>query len=229
MLCAGDPVPRPFPAPILEIRVAYSPDTSERERFGVMAGEFGGVSAASFRQGFLPNSPSAEPGEDMRRRNSAFESSVTHLTVQFGLRQPLRLDTGSMAAPFVAMHRCVDDLMTSWGIDPEQQRTLSRPVRIAELAEGWEKLDTAPLEDRPGYAERRARVVSAAFATNGELVPVRVMVDASGQPTACVVQVPYASEAYRQEVCEARIGDRYQPALDAGGQPVASFIQFETR
>lgn len=161
------------------------------------------------------------------RRDGAFERGVKYLTVQFGRGTPLRLDTGSMAAPFAAMDQCVDDLVASWGIDPAQERVLSRPVKVTGLSEGWELLDTAPQDDHPGYSERWARDASPFLARNRELIPFRVMIDATGQPTACVAQVEYAGEAFRQSVCADRAGDSYQPALDAESRPVASVIQFE--
>lgn len=52
-------------------------------------------------------------------------------------------------------------------------------------------------------------------------VPVRVMVDAKGEATACVVQVEEIGEAFKEAVCRG-LARGYEPALDREGMPVAS-------
>jgi hypothetical protein len=212
-----------------EFRVSYSPDTGEREPLRMIPGKFQNEDAVSFGPAFLPAVPLKSDGP-----GGEFERSVTHLTVTFRLRKPFRLDTGSMAAPFAAMRQCVDDLMTSWGIDPELLRTQSRPpvLVLDKLPEGYRLVSVDMQDDRPGYTEREHQAIARAQARErvwpvtraGYVAPVRVMVDATGQPTACVVQVESASEEYRRSVCAGLAGP-YRPALDAEGRPIASLFQ----
>lgn len=259
VMLSGGAVPVSDSAPLTELRVAYSPDTRERERFTVIGGKFQGQAAVSFGRGFLPDAgfaadlgPAAEisdmPGvADERRRE--FERSVSHMTLAFRLRKPLRLDTGNMAAPFAGLRLCVDDLVASWGIDPAVYQARSRspqPVdptlglagtrvfaatggdgdRAFELVER----DGERVEERDhlGPRDRRARQVAASAFYSGSLIPLRVMIDAAGQPTSCVAQVALASDAVRQKLCEQFAGP-YEPALDAEGRPMASFLLFQTR
>jgi hypothetical protein len=240
VMLSGGLVPGSDAARMTELRVGYSPDSAERERFTLFVGKFGEDNAVSFGRGFLPDLP--QPAADPA---GAFQRSVTHMTLEFKLRKPLQLNTGSMAAPFAAMHRCVDDLIASWGIDPTQHRARSRPPLVALTDERGERAFRAteqggepvlelfeqagePATERAytGAAERRARTIAAYAYRSGERLPVRVMIDAAGQPTACVVQVAVADEAVRQKVC-GRLKGPYQPALDAAGQPMASFVQVE--
>jgi hypothetical protein len=225
VMISGDLVTGSASAPITEFRVGYSPDTGERERMTMPAGKFAGENAVSFGPGFLPDAPWA--GSDP----ADFERSVSQMTVEFRLRKPFRLDTGSMATPFAAMHKCIDDLVASWGIDPAEHRNQSRPPMLLALPEGFTAF-TVDLRDRyPGPAERRYRAIAEADAKRkagpvpsaGYATPVRIMIDAAGKPTACIVQIDSA-DAYRKSVCE-RFAGPYQPALDAQGHPVASFVQ----
>ena len=213
-------------APISEFRVGYSPDTGEREQMSMIVGKFAGENAVSFGPGFLPQATSAYAAA------LEFQRSITAITVDFRRGKAFRLDTGSMAAPFAGMRKCVDDLVASWGVDPAVQRAVTRPPVLVDLPEGYTRVKVDLQDDRPGYTERRYQAIARAQARNasglvpraGYVAPVRVMIDATGQPTACVAQVASASEAYKRSVCETFAGP-YQPALDAEGRPVASFVQ----
>jgi hypothetical protein len=229
VMISGDLVAGSDAAPLTEFRVGYSPDAAERETMGMIVGKFGDENAVSFGPGFLPDGSRAEAAR------LEFERNTTHMTVAFRGRKPFRLDTGSMAAPLAGMRQCVDDLVASWGIDPAVQRGMTRPPQLVELPEGYTRVKVDLEDDRPGYTERRYQAIATAQARQrtgavpqaGYVMPVRVMIDAAGQPTACVAQVATASERYRQSVCETFAGP-YQPALDAEGRPVASFVQVGT-
>jgi hypothetical protein len=52
-------------------------------------------------------------------------------------------------------------------------------------------------------------------------VPVRVMVDAEGRTTDCVIQIEQVEEAFKDAIC-SNLARGYEPALDAKGRPVAS-------
>jgi hypothetical protein len=223
---SGDLVPGSPSAPIDEFRVAYSPDTRERERMSMPAGKVGDENAVSFGPAFLPDAPwaAAKPRE--------FERGVTQMTVEFRLHPPFRLDTGNMAEPFAAMHKCIDDLVASWGIDPVQYSTQARPPVLLKLPDGYREAKVDLRERHPGPTARRFRAIAEADAKErmepvpqaGYVAPVRIMVDASGKPGACVAQVASLDEAQRQAIC-AQYAGPYQPALDAAGRPMASFVQ----
>lgn len=239
-MLSGDLVAGSDAAPIREFRVGYSPDTGERPTMIMFKGKFGDDNAVSFGPAFLPDRPFAEwvpsqpqPASDWP--GSDFQRSVRHVTVSFGDARPFQLDTGTMAAPFAAMHQCSDDLMTSWGIDPVAHRGRSQPPKLVDLPKGYARVRVDLENDRPGYTERRYQAIARAQASHragprpsaGFVLPVRIMIDATGQVTACVAQVATADESARRSICE-QFGGPYQPALDGKGQPMASFIQLGT-
>jgi hypothetical protein len=234
VMISGGPVVGSASAPLVEFRVGYSPDTGERGWMRTIAGKFGSDDAVSFGPGFLPDAPypqaSGSAAADEFGRE--FQRDLAYMTVEFRRGEAFRLETGSMAEPLKVMRECVDDLVASWGLDPAQQRTLSRPPMLLDVPQGYVRIAVDVEDDRPGYTERRYQAIlegqaqrrTAPVPAGGFPVPLRVMIDATGQATACVVQVASASEAYRRSACKTYAGP-YQPALDADGQPVASFIQ----
>jgi hypothetical protein len=55
-------------------------------------------------------------------------------------------------------------------------------------------------------------------------VPVRVMVDAEGRTTACVIQIEQVQQDFAEAVC-SNLARGYEPALDSEGKPVASIYR----
>jgi hypothetical protein len=226
-------------APLVEYRVGYSPDTGERERMQAIAGKLGDENAVAYANGFLPMSWTATSLRETDDAVRAFERGITHMTVEFRNRRPFQLATGSMAAPFAAMRRCVDDLISSWGVDPVKYRALSRlPLRDLGGDRGDRVFtggdppaltrrsgEPVGADERLGPVDRRARTIASLAYHSARSIPVRVMIDANGQASACVVQVA-TTEEFRQRACESLMG-AYEPALDAEGRPVASVFQVE--
>ena len=223
VLVSGDLVRAAPIAPVTEIRVGYSPDSGERERFYAMAGTSGDERAVSFTQGFLPDSrtvdaallasvPTPDQQRTLDRLAGEFENRVTHMTIQFERRRPLQLQTGNMAAPFAAMHRCVDDLIASWGFDPaahwaQSRRPVPRPETVRSV--------------------QRSYPAGMVMSGLGAFVPARVSVDETGQATKCVVQVEVVNDQFKRAVCDGLMG-RYEPGLDDTGKPAASLFQVVT-
>jgi hypothetical protein len=100
----------------------------------------------------------------------------------------------------------MDNLQSSWGLDPAQQNALTRL--------------TVPKPSTVRRVQRRYPSSMVVSGTNA-FVPVRVMVDAAGKATQCVVQSAGIDEAFRDAVCDG-LAKGYEPARDAGGNPVAS-------
>jgi outer membrane biosynthesis protein TonB len=111
-----------------------------------------------------------------------------------------------MTAPLTAMRECLDNLIETWGIDPVQDKTLTR----------------RPVPDLSSVRRlQRAYPMQMVQAGQSAVVPVRIMVDAAGQASQCVVQLPHVERAFKEAVCD-RLAERFSPALDKDGQPVAS-------
>lgn len=230
VMISGDLVPGSGVNPVIGFRLSYSPDTAERALFQVPIGKFDRDNAVSFKPGFLPYELPAMSPDSLQAADgpeSTFQRSITHVTVEFARRAPFRLDTGSMVAPFAAMDRCVDDLVASWGIDPAEYRAHSQQARLGGSSPGL--MEPADPSNAAAWNERHKNKILASTPAGRGAIPVRVMLDAAGRPTACALQVSYASEAYEQAVCEMLREVAYRPALDARGHPVASFVQIDMR
>jgi hypothetical protein len=52
-------------------------------------------------------------------------------------------------------------------------------------------------------------------------VPVRIMIDASSEPSSCIVQAEESDERFRKAVCDG-LSRVFGPSLDASGTPAAS-------
>jgi len=137
-----------------------------------------------------------------------FERAVDLIGVRFGQGLRIELHTGSMGEPLAAMRTCIDDLYKSWGVDPAQQKALSA------LA--------VPLPKTVKHVQNEYPLHQLASGANA-YVPVRLMVDASGQATSCVVQSADVDADFKHAVC-ANLQGSFKPALDGDGKPVPSMF-----
>jgi len=135
-------------------------------------------------------------------------AAVTAIGFGSGLTGPVRIETGSLRNAVEVLQSCGYDLLSSWGLDGDKHRTLSRramPPPEPILADG-----TIPFGEYPALA--------------GNSNMVRVMVDASGAPTACAIHFATLSEGVNTRLCSQVMANAgFTPALDAEGQPIASY------
>lgn len=218
VVAAGSALPR-LPGGADMIKLQLTPDAKPRELL-VQEGDAGDMRGVSFRFSFVPEKDL--PGwvrltQEERYRifreqlvhQPAYEAGTkTMLFIFDGGRRRIELRSGSMAAPMKALRDCVGDLHRSWGLDPVQEATLSRP---------------AMLTDRTRRAFYRAFPSGMQRRGLNAFVPVRVAVDATGKAGECVVQLDNMHEDFRKAVCD-RLSADFMPALDAAGKPVASYF-----
>jgi hypothetical protein len=157
-----------------------------------------------------PGAPPSFPARYTPEGETAAAAQITGLTLDAGLTSPVRIETGSLGSAATALQACADDLLASWGLDPELHKGLTRPAMPSAPTAGWIAADTIPFAD---FAKLSGG--------NNEL---RVIVDAQGQPQSCAVQFPALDAAINQRVCAAVMEKAaFAPALDAAGQPMASY------
>jgi hypothetical protein len=157
-----------------------------------------------------PGAPPAAPPPYTPQAEVAAGAQVTAVALERGLTRPVLIETEGLGEPIAALQACADDLVTSWGLDAEKHRTLSRPAMPSQPTAGWIASDTIP------FAE-----FSKLSGGNNEF---RVMVDAAGKPTSCHVQWPTLGEAINRRVCDAVMEKAaFMPALDQSGQEIDSF------
>lgn len=153
----------------------------------------------------------AEKGTDPEPLSAAQIAAVDELVISKPLRRPLRLALGSMKAPFSALEKCTNELLTRWGVDVARHATLARRVRLG----GNRVLLTS--SDYP---------TSALFKGAQGIVHFRLSVDEAGKATACHIQQSTRPPEFDAVVCKAMMR-RAQliPALDKDGKPLASFYR----
>ena len=144
--------------------------------------------------------------------NEERQKSVRHLLVGKPLRKPVLLETGSMRAPLAALNKCVENLLTSWGVDVEKHKSLSRAATPLKSPGKW--------------------IVSSDYPSDmlavGQpaLVNFRLSIGQDGVPTACHIQATTRPKEFDKAVCNSVMRRaRFSPALDAQGQPLASYYQ----
>lgn len=137
------------------------------------------------------------------------------LTVTEGFTKDFTLDLGPMTPPVRAMQACMDELLSQWGVDVERHRTLSRPATPLEDPQTW-----VSAADFPDDQRQRRR---------GGFTSVRLLLDEAGKPTDCHVQRAGAN-SFNGAACRILMEKgRFQPALDAAGQPLPSYFVMNFR
>lgn len=144
------------------------------------------------------------------------EAAISWLEIRRGQERPIRLELGSMGPPMAALRKCTEELLTHWGIDLETHRGLTRGVEPKSDPGRWLRP-----RDYPSELVRKG--------TQG-LVQFRLSVGADGKPTQCHIQRSTRPEAFDKAVCNTLMRRaEFEPALDAKGQPVASFWRSTVR
>lgn len=142
-------------------------------------------------------------------RGDAAAGRPTQLGIRFVRGYAVRLDLGGMQGALGSLDRCMDELVTSWGLDPaEQHRRKSEPEPLTDPIR-WFKPDDYPASlNRSGV---------------GAIVVMRLVVAADGTVRDCAVAKAGGDKAFEDLTCRlAAARARFRPAIGAGGRPIAS-------
>jgi len=139
-----------------------------------------------------------------------FAQGVNALAITGGVTTPLQIDTGGLGGAVNALQKCADDLLVYWKLDAVKHQTMTRAAQPSGLPSDWLPAGTIEFGD---------------FAKLGDSAnQVRVMVSAEGKPTGCFIVRPTLDKKANDEICKALMAKgQFLPALDAGGQPMASY------
>jgi Gram-negative bacterial TonB protein C-terminal len=144
------------------------------------------------------------------------QKAIRYLAVGKPLRRAVTLETGSMRAPFLALDKCIDNLMTTWGIDTEKHRTLTRKTKPQQSPNKWVVSSDYPL--------------NMLASGQSAIVEFRLSVGADGVPSACYIQSTTRPKEFDNAVCKSVMRRaRFDPALDAAGKPLASYYRNTVR
>jgi hypothetical protein len=220
ILLSGKPLPR-SQAATGEVRYGFPNDTVERRETTSLVGTTGpDVAALSFSGNVRPFDPDFDynglsTGEQLESNARPtlpvpeFEREIDRMTIAVDGRARFELHLGKMEKPLQAIRKCLADLQRSWGLDPDLQGRLSKyPVpRVSSVR-----------RVQRNYPQSMLLQGASAF------VPVRIMVDAQGEATSCVVQIPGIEDDFTEAVCDG-LARQFAPALDERGMPVAGIYR----
>jgi Gram-negative bacterial TonB protein C-terminal len=140
------------------------------------------------------------------------ERAIKSLSVGKPLRQTVILEIGPMQKPLEALAKCVDDLMTTWGIDVDRHKTLSEPVK--------------PLTSPGDWIVSRDYPIKMLSAGQPAIVEFRLSVGPDGKPGSCHIQSTTRPKDFDAAVCDSLMRRaRFAPALDAEGKPIVSYYR----
>ena len=162
-----------------------------------------------YREGFLglPGVP-AQPVDA--------EGAITGYQVGGIFQRDLLLQTGDMAGANQVMRDCLNDLVTSFGFDPAQQAARTRPARL----------------NPEGFPFRQYRRLERQFYDDNDTnrFAAVLLIDAEGSPYRCMTHDVPAEIRSDNPVCDFLLENaRFTPALDAEGNPIASWDYFSVR
>lgn len=159
---------------------------------------------------FTPPAPGTPQPLYDRAAEQAYAAGITAIEINAGLTAPVRLETGSLRAAVTALEACTDDLLRTWGLDWEKHQTLTRRATPDGAASAWLPDGVVGFGDFANFTGGRN--------------PFRVMISAEGRPTACTAQWVSLDAGKNERICNAIMQNgRFLPALDAAGQPIASY------
>ncbi len=150
-----------------------------------------------------PNRPAMTPERENRVTEFYFDTGR-------GPKGITMLDLGPMGAPMAALHKCMEDLVTTWGLNWDEQKRLLHPATPKTNPGEWMKsADYPTLALRDG-----ARAI----------INFRLMLDANGDATSCHIQNAVGGPEFEKAVCD-KVMKRasFEPALNAEGKPVPSY------
>lgn len=144
-----------------------------------------------------------------KAQREAFAASTTELQILPRYRRSVILETGSLAAAVKAFDQCNEDSLTDWGVDPQVESRIVRPV-WATNPNNWLSGNDYPRDMMASGKESQ--------------VSVRLLIDASGRITKCTSVSHYEESEFNDITCrliEQRA--RFEPAELEDGTKVPSY------
>jgi TonB family protein len=137
----------------------------------------------------------------------ALASATTELEINTGDR-PVILETGSLGEAVRLFDECGRDSLRDWGLDPDIQDKIVRPVWTANLLK-WITPNIYPPQIAKEHKESN--------------VNARLIVDATGKVTSCTSLSLFDAPEFKKAVCDAFKRAKFEPAELADGTKVPSY------
>jgi TonB family protein len=144
-----------------------------------------------------------------RLQRKQFAEKATELEIQTRHDRPVILETGSMGEPIAMFDKCSRDSLKDWGVDPDVEDKVVRPVWAPDPRR-WFNSDDYPK--------------SLLLRGEESEVSVRVLVDASGKVTKCTSLSHFKEPGFNQITCDNFMKRaQFAPAELADGTKVPSY------
>ncbi|MFL6774861.1 MAG: energy transducer TonB [Sphingomicrobium sp.] len=144
-----------------------------------------------------------------KARRLEFASKATEFEIDARRSRPVILETGSLGAAVKMFDKCSRDSLRDWGVDPDIEDKIVRPVWAADPHK-WLTSD-----DYPPEMLRRGQESD---------VKVRLLVDATGKVTKCTSLSHYQETSFNEVVCDKFMKRaHFEPAELVDGTKVPSF------
>jgi hypothetical protein len=158
----------------------------------------------------VPLTPGEPPAPYSRAAEQTAAKALTGFIIDGAVTTPVEVQTGDLGAPVAALQACADDLAKSWGLDPAKLQTQKSPAVPAGGGVGWLPMGTVGFADFAKLA--------------GGANQVRLMVDATGKPTACKIHWPSLDGTTNDKICKALMANaKFTPAMDSASQPMPGY------
>jgi hypothetical protein len=145
----------------------------------------------------------------LRSQRQQFAERATELEIQTRRDHPVILETGSMGEPIGMFNKCSRDSLKDWGVDPDLEDKIVRPVWASDPSR-WFDSDDYPKDMVMRGVESE--------------VSVRLLVDASGKVTKCTSLSHFKEPEFNQITCANIIKRAHlSPAELADGTRVPSY------
>ena len=206
----------------LDVSLRFGPN-EDAFKTKVTPGDLGTKRALIFSSERIAELTDAEkaPAEEHRKTGTpaalppignARESAVRWMEIKGATRHDLVLEVGSMSKALDALRTCSWDTVRLWGLDVEEQKTLSRAPIATRSPETWCSAEDYPRELAVGGVQGN--------------VNFRLIIDETGKIASCNIQKSTRPMEFDDLVCRLAIKrGRFKPALDAAGKPVRSYYR----
>ena len=175
-----------------------------------------------FSNPYRPTKAERDAADALHKLISLFADSAEHrewiaswadtansIYVDKGFSQSFELQTGGLKKPMEAMQDCLDNLLSSWGLDAERHANAARAVFFANRNEIASQIEYPDAALREGVGEKLA---------------IRLDISAQGEVTDCHTPLSLSIDDFREETCSLlKKHGKFEPALDAEMTPIPSF------
>jgi hypothetical protein len=195
----------------------FTPNDAERQAHATHSQTADGKEWYNFGQVTIapmaPPAPGTPPASSTLYDRMAEQTAAkgkTGILLDASLTTPVQIETADLAAPIAALQACADDLAKSWGLDPAKLRSEKSPAIPDGGGVGWLPQGTIQFAD---FAK-----------LGGGSNQVRLMIDATGKPTSCVIHRATLDATTNANICKILMDKaKFAPAKDASGQPMPGY------